>query len=126
MTYRPKTRSDMYIPNSKLAGSGINNQSRDNARQFSTEFGVPGDASAETVTQIVADAWELIRSTDGKTFTAMNGKEFEGQIDVKKSSVYLSGPDKLAVKLFGKYYFSQPPPGKSDKPMHARQMEWSA
>jgi len=126
LTYRPKTRSDMFIPNHCIASKGINNQSRDNARQFAVELPVPEDASAEAVSKIVMEMWALIRSMEGKNFTAPNGKEWEGQIDVKKSSVYLSAPDVLTVKLFGKYFFSKPPAGKSDKAPLARQMEWSA
>jgi small-conductance mechanosensitive channel len=124
--YLPKTRSDMFIPNSKLAQKGINNQSRDNARQFGSELAVPADASAEQVSKIVAEMWATIRATEDRKFTAPNGTELDGQIDVKKSSVYLSAPDCLTVKLFGKYYFSHPPEGNSDKPPLARQMEWSA
>lgn len=124
--YLPKTRSDLFIPNSKLASQGINNQSRDNARQFATELPIPGDASAEQVAKIVSEMWTIVRATENLTFTAPNGKEFEGQIDVKKSSIYLSAPDCLTVKLFGKYFFSHPPEGNSDKPRLARQMEWSA
>lgn len=124
--YNPKTKSDMFIPNNKLACKGINNQSRDNARQFGVELPIPGDATVEQASQIVKDMWTLIRSNDGVSFTAPNGKEYEGQFDIKKSNVYLSAPDTLTVKLFGKYYFSKPPAGQSSKPDHARQMEWSA
>jgi small-conductance mechanosensitive channel len=125
--YNPKTRSDMFIPNNKLACKGINNQSRDNARQFTLELPIPGDASADQVAKIVQQTWAAIRATEDLTFTAPNGTEYEGQINVKKSAVYLSSPETLTVKVFGKYFFSTPPKGgASDKPPLARQMEWSA
>lgn len=133
--YRPSTRSDVFVPNSALAGSGINNRSRDNARVFEIDLSVPTGSSNAQTTKMVQDVLALIKSSDKAGFTATNGKQFDGQIDVAKSDVYITGIDPegasctLKIKLFGKYYFSKPPQWKMDGPApeaSKRQMEWQS
>merc|ERR1719316_384144 len=129
--YRPSTRSTVYIPNSALAGQGINNRSRDNARTFEIDMDVPV-AQAMVICQ---DVMALIQSSEQTGFTATNGKSFDGQIDVNKSCVFIAGVDPggdsctMKIKLFGKYFFSKPPQWKMDTPEPqavARQLEWQA
>lgn len=133
--YRPKTRSDVFVPNSDLAGQGINNRSRDDARAFSIDLEVPTGSTNAQTTKMIQDVLALIKESDKSGFTAMNGRKFDGQIDVAKSTVFITGINPeggsctLKIKLAGKYYFSKPPQWKMDSPApdaHARQMEWQA
>lgn len=119
--FRLKTKSPMYIPNSKLAG-GVNNQSQDNGRAFEIDFGISGDADGAA--KKVKEFWDLIRGIPDDGFTGLNGKQIANQIDKEKSVCFLNGSgDNVHVKLVGKYYFSSPPEGgKGDK--IDRQLEW--
>lgn len=136
LAYKPKTRSQVYVSNHSLAGSGINNRSRDNARVFEFELDIPIGSSDEQTSKMVQGVMALIQSGEKDGFTAMNGKQYEGQIDVGKSCVYITGIDPssnkgtMQIKLFGKYYFSKPPQwtmkGTPEPQKSARQMEWQA
>jgi len=131
LAYNPKTRSDVYIPNSKLAGNAINNRSRDNSRTFEIDLDVP----VAKVNKIVSDIMALMKKCDENGFTSLMGKKFDGQIDVAKSNVFVTAMDpggttcSIKIKLFGKYYFSKPPQWKMDTPEPEaikRQTEWKA
>jgi small-conductance mechanosensitive channel len=131
LAYNPKTRSDVYIPNSKLAGNAINNRSRDNSRTFEIDLDVP----VAKVNKIVSDIMALMKKCDENGFTSLMGKKFDGQIDVAKSNVFVTAMDpggttcSIKIKLFGKYYFSKPPQWKMDTPepeAMQRQTEWKA
>jgi small-conductance mechanosensitive channel len=130
--YRPSTRSDVYVPNSALAGQAINNRSRDNARTVEIELDMPIAQAKKTCQDVMA----LIKKSDESGFTAINGKKFDGQIDANKSHVFVAGVDPggdsctMKIKLFAKYYYSKPPQWKMEdvpepQPVK-RQLEWQA
>jgi len=137
--YRMKTRSIALIPNSKLALCGINNQSKDDARVVEIDIPLPGEIPGENLQTIVRESWALLRGLEETGFKAFNGRQFECQIDIARTGIFLgnilagSGDGKefpyidLHLKLFGKYYFSKPPPWKQDgpePPPEARQLDW--
>lgn len=137
--YRMKTRSIALIPNSRLALCGINNQSKDDARVVEIDIPLPGEIPGENLQTIVRESWALLRGLEETGFKAFNGKRFECQIDTAVTGIYLgnilpgAGDGKefpyvdLHLKLFGKYYFSKPPPWKQDgpePPPEARQLDW--
>jgi len=129
--YSPATRSDVYIPNGKLLGGAINNRSRDNSRTADIDLDIPMEKSKKIITDIQA----LLKKCDESGFESITGKKFEGQIDVAKTSIFLTAMDpggdscSMKIKLFGKYFFSKPPQWKMSGPEPervARQMEWQA
>lgn len=126
--YKPSTRSDMFIPNSAIAGGALNNQSKDNGRVFEHDVGLP-DLSTDGKKAFIKDAWALLSKLEKEGFTALNGQKYDCQVDIKKTSIYLTDPGTLHFKLAGLYYFSHPPQWKMDSPEpkpEARQMEWAA
>jgi hypothetical protein len=127
--YRPKTRSDMFIPNSAIAGGAVNNQSHDNGRVFEHDVGLPDGLSTEGKQAFIKNAWDLLAKLETNGFTGLNGQKYDCQVDIKKSSIYLDSPGNLHFKLAGLYYFSNPPQWKMDAPepeKEKRQMEWAA
>jgi len=87
------------------------------------------------VNKIVLDIVALMKKSDENGFTTLTGAKFDGQIDVAKSTVFVTamdpGGDKctIKIKLFGKYYFSKPPQWKMDSPEPealTRQLAWQA
>lgn len=137
--YRMKTRSMALIPNHKLALSGLNNQSKDDARVVEFDFPLPGQLPGENLQTIVRESWALLRGLEETGFKAFNGELYECQIDVPKTAMYLgninagSGDGKefpyidLHMRLFGKYYYSKAPPWKQEDPEpppEERQLDW--
>lgn len=137
--YRMKTRSMALIPNSKIALCGVNNQSKDDARIMEMDIPLPGETPAENLQTIVREAWALLRGLEETGFKAFNGIQYECQIDVPETALYLgnilpgAGDGKefpyidLHLRLFGKYYYSKAPPWKQDEPEpphETRQLDW--
>merc|ERR1719389_137987 len=84
-----KTRSRSLIPNSKLALSGLNNQSKDDARVVEMDIPIPGECPGENLQTIVRESWALIRGLEETGFKAYNGESYECQVDVPKTGMYL-------------------------------------
>jgi len=129
VVFNPKTKSPMYVPNSKLA-AGINNQSRDNARVFETDFAIGGGLPVEKAETIVKEFWKLLHNLEGG-FTGLNGRKYSNQIIGDKCAVFLTGNGgNVHVKLAGKYFFSVPPQwnmdGVAEPEITTRQQEWKA
>lgn len=137
--YRMKTRSVALIPNSKLALCGLNNQSKDDAREVEMDIPLPGEIPAENLQTIVRESWALLRGLEETGFKAFNGQYYECQIEVSQTAMYLGNINPGAgdgkefpyidfhLKLFGKYYYSKAPPWKGDdpEPNHEhRQLDW--
>jgi len=135
--YCNPTRSITFIPNSEVALSIVNNQSRDNSRVSKVELPLPLGVKAEALKAIVSGAWKVLQNLEETGFTGSNGKKYECQIIVNKSLIYIkdvgfcgaSGEPNfnLELKLYGKYYHSKPPKWTKEEPepkMEARQREW--
>lgn len=139
--YRMKTRSVALIPNSKLALSSLNNQSKDDARTFEFDIPLPGEIPGENLQTIVREAWALLRGLEETGFKAFNGENYGCQIDVShpETGMYLAdinpgvGEAKefpyidFHIRLMGKYYYSNPPPwkdGVEELSIEDRQLDW--
>jgi small-conductance mechanosensitive channel len=138
LAYKTSTRSMMFIPNHKIGSGGCNNQSKDDARLVETSLPLPGYLTGEALETIVSEAWALIRGVEETGFTAMNGENYACQFDIRETSVYVESVATavgltefcsvhLHMRLFGKYYYSNPPPwtrsGSEPEP-EFRQTEW--
>lgn len=136
---RVKTRSSTFIPNSVLVGQkGLCNQSKDNSKCVEADIPLPYSTSGAKLETIVRECWDLLKGVEESGFVALNGQDFECQFDVPKSAIYICEIEqspgggefaniKLHMRLFGKYYFSNPPPWKKQEPeppLEARQMDW--
>jgi len=118
------TRAQVYIPNRALSiGDTVTNLSRDNGRKIEYEIPLLGGLAAEDLQEIVRECWALVMASgeEGYTFKAADGNTYPNQLLTAKSMVNIlsmseaSGGGEFAkfnlrLQLWGRYFFSNPPP----------------
>jgi len=128
----------MYIPNGRLGNAELVNQTQDAGRWVIKNIPLPPQTSGAALEAIVKEIWVLLKSYDGKQFTALNGDTHENQLNIASCGVMISDSGAsssakelsqvmLTVKLKGLYSYSTPPPftGEGEEPeMHERQWDW--
>jgi len=128
----------IYVPNGRLGNAELVNQSQDFGRMVVKNIPLPPQLNGEALEAIVKAIWALLKGYEGKTFTGLDGTQYDNQLDTESSGVFISdnaaaasakelSQVTLTVKMKGKYSYSTPPPfaGEGDEPdWRDRQWDW--